>query len=147
MLPVISAPTSAVVAVAVPSESTVVAVAGLLVASRGLMAKTTETTIAAVTKVAGVAAVALLSVLGSALSRSALVSRARTSGLGSKSRRARSSALVVTGWLEGIITNALSTLLAVGVLVEVSWSGKGIRNGAKSSGSSSRTRVLRCGRS
>ena len=74
MLPVISAPTSAVVAVAVSPESTVVAVAGLLVASRGLMAKTTETTIAAVTKVAGVAAVALLSVLGSALSRGALVS-------------------------------------------------------------------------
>lgn len=39
MLPVISAPTSAVVAVTVSSESTVVAIAALLVASRSLVTK------------------------------------------------------------------------------------------------------------
>lgn len=147
MLSIVSAPTSAVVAVAIASKSTIVAVAALLVASRGLMAEATKAAVAAVAKVAGVAAVALLGVLRSALSRSALVSRARSSRLGSESRRAWSSALVVTGGLESIIANALSALLAVRVLMEVAWSSKGIRNGAKSRGSSGRARVLRRGRS
>lgn len=110
VLAVVSAPAPAVVAATVSSESAVVAIATLLlVASRVLVAQTAETAILAVAKVVRVVTVALLRVLGSALSRSALVGGTGATGLSTKSRWAGSTALVVVGGLEGVIVQTLAT--------------------------------------
>jgi hypothetical protein len=85
----------------------------------------------------------------SALSRGALVSRARTAGLGSESGRAWTTALVVTGRLQRVITKSLLTalLLSIRALVEVARSAESIGNATKSSRASSGAWVLRSSRS
>jgi hypothetical protein len=85
----------------------------------------------------------------SALARGALISRARTTGLGSQGGGAWSTALVVTGRLQRVIVESLLTalLLTIRALVEVTRSAESIGNGTKSSGAGSSARVLRGSRS
>lgn len=156
MLAVIAAPATVVAATTVASaEATVAAITTLLLmTSRVLVAQTAKaTTILAIvaTEMTRISSKALLlRVLGktalTTLSLAALSRRSWSARLSPESRRARSTALGVTKWLQTLVAESLLTtlLLAVRTLVRVALGpAEGVLNAAEAASTSCGTGVLR----
>lgn len=123
MLPIVSAPATAVVAstAVASSKSTIVAILALLVIASALVSQSTEAAILAIsTKMAGIAAEALLVGLLwmtalSTLARSVLSSGSRAAGLSTQSRGRWPTALRVAKRLQGVFSRAGLTALLLSV--------------------------------